>query len=234
MVGRIKQQRRGKGSKKYRSPSHRYRGKVRYPPKGEELEGEIVDLVNDPSRTSPLMKVKTEKGEFLLPAPEGVKIGERIKIGKPEVKTGDVVSLKDVPEGSEVLNIELTPGDGGKIARAGGTAGRVVAHEEGKVVIKMPSKKEKKFKPECRATVGRVAGGGRIEKPLLKAGEKYHKTKARATLWPKTAASAMNPVDHPFGGKGRNPGKSKTSKRNAPPGRKVGSIAASRTGKKKK
>lgn len=233
MPKRIKQQRRGKGSKKYKSPSHKYKGKVRYPPIDEKATGRVVDLIDDPGRTSPLMEIKTKKGRFLLPAPERVRAGDKVTIGKEEVEVGNVVSLKHVPEGSFVYNIEISPGDGGKIARASGAAGKVVAHEEGKVIVKLPSKVEKKFSPECRATVGRVAGGGRIEKPLLKAGGKFHKVKARATLWPKTAASAMNPVDHPFGGGGRSPGRSKTIKRNAPPGQKVGSVAAKRSGKKK-
>lgn len=233
MPKRIKQRRRGKGSGKYKSPSHKYKGKVEYPPLRKSLEGRIVEIIDDPSRTSPLMEIETEEGRVLLPAPEGVRVGDEVSIGKGEVKKGNVVSLGKIPEGSSVFNIEIKPGDGGKIARAGGVTGKVVAHEEGKVVVKMPSKVEKKFSPKCRATVGRVAGGGRVEKPLSKAGEMFHKAKAKAALWPKTAASAMNPVDHPFGGGDRSPGRRKTVKRNAPPGQKVGAIAAKRAGKKK-
>ncbi|CAF5121032.1 unnamed protein product, partial [Rotaria magnacalcarata] len=77
-----------------------------------------------------------------------------------------------------------------------------------------------------------VAGGGRIDKPILKAGRSYHKFKAKRKSWPKVRGVAMNPVDHPFGGGNhQHIGKPSTVSRYAPPGRKVGLIAARRTGR---
>ena len=94
-------------------------------------------------------------------------------------------------------------------------------------------KKMKRMHPQCRATIGVIAGGGRKEKPMLKAGKKYHAIKRGSKIWPKVAGVAMNPVDHPFGGGGRSSRKHKTVSRRRPPGRKVGSIAARKTGIKK-
>ena len=98
----------------------------------------------------------------------------------------------------------------------------------------MPSKKEKKFHKNCRAIIGIIAGAGRLEKPVVKAGKKFHIKKTKSKLWPRTSAVKMNAIDHPFGsGRAKNP-KSKIAKRNAPPGRKVGLIRTRRTGRKKR
>ena len=97
----------------------------------------------------------------------------------------------------------------------------------------MPSKKEKEFQAECRATVGIIAGAGRLEKPIVRAGKNHHIKKSRNKLWPRTSAVKMNAIDHPFGsGRGKNP-KSKIAKRNVPAGAKVGHLRPSRTGKRK-
>jgi len=84
----------------------------------------------------------------------------------------------------------------------------------------------------ARATIGVIAGGGRLEKPLLKAGAAYWKWSAKSYWWPRVRGLAMNPVSHPHGG-GRHVGRPTTVSRNAPPGRKVGHIAARRTGRRK-
>jgi len=101
-------------------------------------------------------------------------------------------------------------------------------------IVVLPSGKQKMIPLDARATIGVVAGGGRLEKPLLKAGNAYHKWKVKAHKWPRTRGVAMNPVDHPHGG-GSHQSESKptTVSRNAPPGRKVGHIAAKRTGRRK-
>uniref|UniRef100_A0AAR2LW63 Large ribosomal subunit protein uL2 n=1 Tax=Pygocentrus nattereri TaxID=42514 RepID=A0AAR2LW63_PYGNA len=83
-----------------------------------------------------------------------------------------------------------------------------------------------------RAVVGIVAGGGRIDKPILKAGRAYHKYKVKRNCWPRVRGVAMNPVEHPFGGGNhQHIGKPSTIRRDAPAGRKVGLIAARRTGR---
>jgi large subunit ribosomal protein L2 len=95
----------------------------------------------------------------------------------------------------------------------------------------MSSKKEKELSPDCRATIGMVAGQGRMLKPIIKAGKKWHMMKARNKLWPRTSAIKFNAVDHPFGGGRGKRIKSKIAKRNAPPGAKVGHLRPRRTGK---
>jgi large subunit ribosomal protein L8e len=90
---------------------------------------------------------------------------------------------------------------------------------------------KKIVKGNCRATIGIVAGGGRIDKPLLKAGRAHHKYRVKRNSWPKTRGVAMNPVDHPHGGGNhQHIGHASTVARSAPPGQKVGLIAARRTG----
>ena len=97
----------------------------------------------------------------------------------------------------------------------------------------MPNKKIVKLNGNCRASIGIIAGDGRKKKPMLKAGRMFHKMKSRGKLWPRTSAVCMNAIDHPFGsGRGKRI-KSKTAKRNSPPGRKVGHLSPRRTGKKK-
>jgi len=134
---------------------------------------------------------------------------------------------------TKIYNLEANPRDGGKFIKTAGTYTEVDKVIGEKVFVILPSKKERKFHPECRATIGVIAGAGRLDKPIVKAGKKHHMTKARNKLWPRTSAVKMNVIDHPFGsGRGKNP-KSKIAKRNAPPGRRVGHLRPSRTGKPK-
>ena len=98
--------------------------------------------------------------------------------------------------------------------------------------MRLPSGSKKTLVSHCRAMIGIVAGGGRIDKPLLKAGAAYHKYKVKRNCWPRVRGVAMNPVEHPFGGGNhQHIGHPSTVSRFAPPGRKVGLIAARRTGR---
>lgn len=135
--------------------------------------------------------------------------------------------------GTIICNLERYPGDRGKIAKAGGEYATVVGHNEdaGTTKVRMPSGAKKTISSSARTSVGIVAGGGRIEKPVLKAGNSYHKYKAKRNEWPKVRGVAMNPVDHPHGGGNhQHLGMAATRSRYAPPGQKVGLIAARRTG----
>ncbi|MCS7099425.1 MAG: 50S ribosomal protein L2, partial [Sulfolobales archaeon] len=103
------------------------------------------------------------------------------------------------------------------------------------VVVLLPSGEQKMVLGGCRATVGVPAGSGRLEKPLLKAGAAYHKWRVKARKWPRVRGVAMNPVSHPHGGGShQSVSRSSTVSRNAPPGRKVGHIAAKRAGRTKR
>jgi large subunit ribosomal protein L2 len=238
MGKRITVQRRGRGSSTYRAPSHRYLSDAKYRryPKEEEgtVEGVVTDVVHDPGRSAPLFKIKYWDGKagYLL-AQEGVRVGEELAFGDgAEVSQGNVLPLSRIPEGAPINNIELLPGDGGKIIRSSGSYGLLITHDVGKSVVQLPSGELKTIDSRCRATIGVVAGGGRRDKPLLKAGKMYYKLKPKAKYWPIVRKVRMNPVSHPHGGASGHPGKPTTVSRNAPPGRKVGLIAARRTGKR--
>ncbi len=232
MPKRLKQQRRGKGKPVYRSPTHRWKGKISYP-RGSG-EARINSIYHGPGRNSPLMEIKLDGKRFILPAPLGVAEGDTIHIGEDAaIMPGNVLPLSKIPEGTRIFNIELSPGDGGKLVRGSGCTARVVSKDQRGVTLQLPSKSMKIFNPNCKATVGTIAGGGRKEKPLVKAGKKHHILRSKSRVWPIVAGGAMNPVDHPFGGGMRRHKKRKTVSRTAPPGRKVGSIAARKTGRKK-
>ena len=234
MGKRLITQRRGRGTGPYKSPSFRFKGKAEH--YRLETSGKVVDIIHCRGHSAPLMKVALlAGGENLTFAPEGIKVGDEIVLNKEaEIKFGNVLPLKHIPEGTLVHNLELRPGDGGKLVRSSGTFAKVVAKNDQVVRVILPSKKEKKFLPDCRAAIGIVAGAGRLEKPFLKAGNKYKKMKVRNKLYPRVSGVAMNAVDHPFGGSSSDhKGKPTLSPRSAPPGRKVGMIAPKRTGRKK-
>ncbi len=226
-------QRRGRGSSTYRSSSHRFQGEVKHP--HLNTAGTITDILHCAGHSAPLLEVATLSGHTALAiAPEGMKVGDEIAFGTEEVREGNVLQLKDIPEGTSIHNIEIHPGDGGKLVRSSGVFARIIAKTEQGVQVKLPSKKEKVLNPACRAAIGIVAGSGRPEKPFMKAGTRYHRMAARNKLYPRVCGISMNAVDHPFGGKGSHTkGRPTQSPRNAPPGRKVGKIAPRRTGRKK-
>lgn len=226
-------QKKGKGAA-HEASSHRYKSDATHP-KEDSITGVIVDIEHDPSRTAPVARVRYENDEerYVL-VPEGVSVGETIECGvEASVEEGNTLPLAEIPEGTPVHNIETNPGDGGKLVRASGTYGLLVSHDVGKANVQLPSGEMKWFDPKCRATIGVVAGGGRLGKPMLKAGKKHHKAKTKGGKYPTVRGVAMNAVDHPFGGGGKQrPGKPKTTGRDTPTGRKVGSVRARRTGRK--
>lgn len=234
MPKRIIAQRRGRGTPRYRAHSHRHKGKAKYVPGAQS--GKIVDLVKCIGHSAPLAKVLFNNGVVgLMIAGEKIAVGDVVSCGdSASVSGGNVLPLKNIPDGTLVFNIESNPGDGGKFARAGGSFARVVSRVDDKVSVLFPSKKQKVLLGDCRATIGVVAGGGRLEKPFVKAGTRHHLMMRRGRLYPVTSAVAMNAVDHPFGsGRGRHVGKTKIAPRNAPSGRKVGLVRPRRTGKRR-
>lgn len=232
------QQARGKGSPRYRAPSFKYKGKTTYLSNGNDtFEGMIIDFIHCRGHSAPLAEVKYDNGGVvLMQAPEGIKVGDKVEIGeKVENSKGNVMPLKSIPEGTAIYNIESQPGDGGKFVRTTGGFAKIVTKMKNKVIVQLPSSKTKIFLPECRATIGVIAGAGRKEKPFLKAGKKHYAMKAKNKLYPIVSGVAQNAVDHPFGGSSSaTKGRPTQSSRNAPPGRKVGKIAPKRTGRKKR
>lgn len=226
------QQARGRGGPTYRAPSFRYAGDVKYVSSSKILLGRVVDIIHCPGHSAPLASVIYENSETgLLISPEGIKIGDQVSLnGEPLM--GNTTVLKNIPEGTLVCNLESHPGDGGKFARASGTFAKVLSKTQNSVVIMLPSKKVREFLPACRATIGTVAGGGRLEKPFLKAGNKYYRMQQRNKYWPRTSGTSQNAVDHPFGGKrSSRKGRPTIAPRDAPAGRKVGKLRPRKTGR---
>ena len=177
MGKRIIAQARGKGGPRYRAPSFNYKGAAIHKTLSDSVaNGEIIDFIKCPGHSAPLAKVKYEDGDsVLMLAAEGLRVGDKVSCGKgAEVKPGNTISIGEIPEGTLVYNIENTPGDGGKFCRASGTFAKVVTKVADKVVVELPSKKQKVLQKGCRASIGIIAGGGRTEKPFLKAGSKHY------------------------------------------------------------
>lgn len=231
------QQARGKGSPRYRAPSFRYKGESKYAKYGKQtLSGKIIDLIHCQGHSAPLAQIDYgDGGMVLMQAPEGVRVGDKVDMGaNVDVKNGNVMPLKNIPEGIAIYNLEALPGDGGKFVRASGGFAKIITKMDDKVVVELPSAKRRTFLSDCRATIGIIAGSGRKEKPFLKAGKRYYAMKAKNKLWPQVSGTSMNSVDHPFGGSSSAvKGGPTQSSRNAPPGAKVGKIAPKRTGKKR-
>ena len=200
------------------------------------IQGEVTNIVHDPGRGTPMAVVKLETGEtYYSVVPEGVYEGQPTQIGvEAAVDVGNVLPLGKIPDGTMVCNIELSPGDGGKMVRSSGTYATVVGHTPDGTLLKLPSGRTRYVNDLCRATVGVIAGAGRTEKPFLKAGIKHHLMKAKGHMYPRTRGIAMVAASHPYGSSKKGGRKVTTVSRNAPPGKKVGLIAARSAGSRRK
>ena len=237
MGKKLHQQRRGKGTNAYKKLPNTFDLSVDYAGREDiDTYGEVKVLFNHTGHTAPIMGVIFDDfstGTFL--APEGIKIGSKIHVGPSSVYTlGSVLKLSEIPRGMPIYNIELKPRDGGKLVRSGGESAYISAQSEKFTTVVLPSKKAVSLNNDCRAQLGVVSGGGRKDQVIVKAGKSHYMLRPLNRMWPTARGVKMNPVDHPFGGKQHHKGKSSMTSRNAPPGRKVGHIAARRVGRKKK
>jgi large subunit ribosomal protein L2 len=239
MGKRILVQRRGRGSPVFRSLSHRKRGKARYLPikekeKENRVEFTIIDFIHERGRGVPLMLVRYEDGsECFLPAPEGVHVGQKLEQGlNAALEVGNILPVHKIPEGTWICNVEMRPGDGGTLCRSSGTHALIRGQSKEGTGIELPSRYTKTVHQNARAMIGIIAAGGRPDRPFLKAGLKRAFMRAKGhKSFPKVRGVAMNAASHPHGGGAhQGPGQPTTVSRNAPPGRKVGLIAARRTG----
>jgi large subunit ribosomal protein L2 len=243
MGKRIRVQRRGRGAPTWRASTHKRVAPARYPftiGSNEYFEkaaiGVVEQFFHDPGRGAPLALIRFENGEKCYTVvPEGVHTGQQISMGgKATVDVGNILPLGKIPEGTMVCNIELRPGDGGKMTKSSGTYATVVTHTPQGTIIRLPSGKAKYIDDHCRATIGVVSGSGRPEKPFLKAGEMFHLMKAKGHKYPRTRGRAMVAAVHPYGSSKRSARKVTTTSHGAPPGQKVGLIAARGAGRKGK
>jgi len=207
------------------------------------IKGVVREIMHDPGRGAPLARVvfrhpyRYGKQEQNFVCAEGMYTGQFVYCGKKaQIKIGNVLPLKSMPEGTIVCNSEQRAGDRGKLARASGGYATIVSHnaETGQTRLRLPSGAKKVVSSEARGMIGVVAGGGRVDKPILKAGRAYFKYKAKRNCWPYVRGVAMNPVEHPHGGGNhQHIGHASTVARDSPPGKKCGLIAARRTGRKR-
>jgi large subunit ribosomal protein L2 len=163
----------------------------------------VAAIEYDPNRTCRIALLHYEDGEkaYIL-APRNVKVGDRVMSGQgADIRPGNALPLRFIPVGTVVHNVELRPGQGGKMARSAGSSVQLVAKEGDYASLRLPSTEMRRVLIDCRATVGEV---GHSEHELVKIG------KAGRNRWkgvrPQTRGVAMNPVDHPHGG-----GEGKTS-----------------------
>lgn len=228
--------RRGRGGLQFRAASTGKVTPARYPSfeLKEQREGEVIDLIHETGREAPLAKVRFEKGEiFQFPAVLGTKVGSKIQFGlKSEIKEGNVTSIQNIPDGTIVCNLEKHYGDGGSLVKSVGTNATIFSHGEEGVTVKLPSGKFKILNKKNRAVIGTLAGGGVSERPLMSAGGTWRKFRTKGRKFPIVRGVAQAAYVHPHGGgRHQHVGQSSTVSRDAPPGAKVGSIAARKTGR---
>ncbi len=162
-----------------------------------DVEAAVVSIEYDPNRTAFIALVQYADGEkrYIL-APQGLQVGSKVVSGNdvaPEI--GNALQMKNMPLGTMIHNIELQPGQGGKLVRSAGTSAQLANKEEKYAVIKMPSGELRKLLINCFATIGVVSNSDHNLEQAGKAG--VNRWKGRT---PRTRGVAMNPVDHPMGG----------------------------------
>jgi len=246
LMGRvIRTQRRGRPQGVFKAHTHKRVAAPKfrvldYAERNGYLKGVVKSLHHDPGRGAPLVEVKFRNPyrykhdtEYFLAA-EGMYTGQYVYTGaKAHLAIGNILPISQIPEGTAVCNVELNPGDRGSYARTSGVSATIIGHAEdgSKTRIKLPSGARKTIDGQCRAMIGLIASGGIVEKPILKAGKQFHKYARKRKVWPVVRGVARNPVEHPHGGGNQQHiGFASTCSRYAPPGQKVGLIAARRTG----
>lgn len=204
-------------------------------PREQTFEAKVVNIVHERGREYPLLKADVAGKRFFIPAVLGATVGSTIQIGpQASVASGNVLPLTNIPEGTQVCNIERYNGDGGRLVRNAGGSATLFANSPTGSVVRLPSGKAINLPLGCRASVGVISGAGRVDKPFLRAGPRFHLKKSKGKMYPRMRGIAMAAVYHPFGGgRHQHPGKSTSTSRNAPPGRKVGLIAPKKTGRKR-
>ena len=169
----------------------------------EGVPGRVVAIEYDPNRSTRIALIYYVDGEksYIL-APIGLEVGSFITSGpESEIKPGNALKLRNIPTGTVVHNIELTPERGGQMARSAGSSAQVLSKEGEYVLIRLPSGEMRRVLLNCRATIGQLSNPDHKNESLGKAGRSRHLGRR-----PKVRGVAKNPVDHPHGGgEGRSP-----------------------------
>ena len=163
----------------------------------DDCPAEVQSIEYDPNRSCNIALVRYEDGEkrYIL-APADLKVGQKVHSGqRAEPRTGNCLPLGKIPLGLEVHNIEMNPGQGGKLVRSAGVAARLAAREGKRVHLILPSGEVRMLHGECRASIGQLGNLEHASVRIGKAGRNRHRG------WrPFVRGSAMNPVAHPMGG----------------------------------
>jgi large subunit ribosomal protein L2 len=188
--GRVTSRHRGGGAKR------RYR-RIDFKRRKDGVPAKVATIEYDPNRTTYIALLNYVDGakSYIL-APEGLRPGATVESGdRADIRPGNALPLRAIPTGTVVHNVELVPGQGGRLGRAAGSEVQVVAKEGRMVTLRLPSSEMRMVRGDCRATVGTLSNAEHQNVKIGKAGRARHQGKR-----PQTRGVAMNPVDHPHGG----------------------------------
>ncbi len=188
--GRITSRHKGAGVK------HKYRI-IDFLRKKKDIAATVERIEYDPNRTAFIALIKYDDNErnYIL-CPQGIKVGDKVFSGKnADIKVGNNLELKDIPPGTTIHNVELIPGNGGKLARSAGSSVVLSGYDDDYAIIKLASGETRKVKINCTATIGSVSNPDQKNIKIGKAGRNRWKGRR-----PQSRGVAMNPVDHPHGG----------------------------------
>ena len=195
-LGRITSRHKGAGHK------HKYR-EIDFYRKKDDIKAVIERIEYDPNRSAHVALLKYEDGVYsYILAPNKISVGDEIVSGRnKEIKVGNCMQLSDIPAGTDIHNIELSPNGGGKLVRSAGSFAQISGTDDNYCIIKLKSGEIRKIINNARATIGTVSNKNHQNIKIGKAGRNRWRGKR-----PQTRGVAMNPVDHPHGG-----GEGKTS-----------------------
>ena len=195
-LGRITSRHKGAGHK------HKYR-EIDFYRKKDDIKAVIERIEYDPNRSAHVALLKYEDGVYsYILAPNKISVGDEIVSGRnKEIKVGNCMQLSDIPAGTDIHNIELSPNGGGKLVRSAGSSAQISGTDDNYCIIKLKSGEIRKIINNARATIGTVSNTEHQNIKIGKAGRNRWRGKR-----PQTRGVAMNPVDHPHGG-----GEGKTS-----------------------
>jgi large subunit ribosomal protein L2 len=163
----------------------------------DAVPAKVAAIEYDPNRSARIALLHYRDGEkrYIL-APLGIKVGDVVESGlKADIKTGNALPLSSIPLGTVVHNVELRPGEGGKLVRSAGGSAQLMAKEGDYATLRLPSGETRKVLLVCRATIGQLGNVDHENEVVGKAGRQRHRGKR-----PSVRGVAMNPVDHPHGG----------------------------------
>ncbi len=168
-----------------------------------DMNATVLTLEYDPNRSAHIALIQYEDGtKAYITAPDGLKVGDTVVSGAgADIKVGNALPLINIPVGTFVHNVELYPGRGAQLARSAGVSAQLMAKENGKALLRLPSGELRNVSAQCVATIGVVGNTDHENVKIGKAGRTRH-----MGIRPQSRGSVMNPNDHPHGGgEGKSP-----------------------------